>query len=147
MISPVARPAWAIPIAILAALFGLLTLKSGGEVLFVDGEGRAAAGSYVPYVVWFNFLAGFAYLAGAFGLAFWRPWVAPLAVAIAALTALVFAVFGVHVLTGGPYEPRTVGAMSLRCIVWIGIAVATRRRIAKDAAAEESESDQGDRNE
>ena len=120
------RPRWAIILAIGAGIFGLLTLKSGGEVLFVDGAGRQAAGNYVPYVLWFNFLAGFAYLAGALGLALWRPWVAPLANAIAVLTVVVFIALGVHILMDGAYEARTVGAMVLRSLVWIGIAFALR---------------------
>ena len=69
-----------------------MSLKSGGEVLFVDGAGREAAGNYVPFVVWFNFLAGFAYIAGAAGLALWRSWITPLAFAIAALTIVAFIV-------------------------------------------------------
>ncbi len=35
----------------------------------------------------------------------------PLAVTIAVATALVFAAFGVHVLTGGAYEARTAGGL------------------------------------
>lgn len=121
------RPRWAVALSLLAAAFGGLTLKSGGEVLFIDGAGRAAAGDYVPFVVWFNFLAGFAYIAGAVGLFAWRPWVKPLAFAIVTLTIAVFAAFGVHVWTGGAYEPRTIGAMGLRSAVWLGIAFALRR--------------------
>lgn len=121
------RPRWAVALSLLAAAFGGVTLKSGGEVLFIDGAGRAAAGNYVPFVVWFNFLAGFAYIAGAVGLFVWRPWVKPLAFGLAALTIAVFAAFAVHVWTGGAYEPRTVGAMALRSLVWLGIAFAVRR--------------------
>jgi hypothetical protein len=44
--------------AVVAVLFGAATVTSGGNVLF--GSGAAAAGSYVPFVVGFNFLAGFA---------------------------------------------------------------------------------------
>ena len=47
--------------SILAFVFGLLTLKSGGSVLFIDGDARQAAGHYVPFVLWFNFFAGFNY--------------------------------------------------------------------------------------
>ena len=43
-------------LAAVAVAFGLMTLKEGGAVLFVDGAGRQAAGSYVPFVLWFNFL-------------------------------------------------------------------------------------------
>ncbi|NQW02264.1 MAG: hypothetical protein HQ483_21350 [Rhodospirillales bacterium] len=122
------RPRWAIPIAIFVGIFGALSLKSGGEVLFIDGAGRAAAGNYLPSVVWFNFLAGFAYIAGAVGLARWRPWVAPLAFTIAILTCVVFVALGAHISMGGAFEVRTVGAMTLRSLVWIGVAVAVRRR-------------------
>jgi len=63
------RPRWAIAAAIFMGIFGALSVKSGGEVLFIDGAGREAARNYLPYVVWFNFLAGFAYIAGAVGRA------------------------------------------------------------------------------
>ncbi len=113
-------------LAVLAAVFGLLTLKSGGGVLFLDGEARAAAGDYVPFVVWFNFLAGFAYVAAAAGMVLWRSWITPLAISIAALTIVVFIAFGVHILWGEAYEIRTVGALTLRSLVWIGIAFSVR---------------------
>lgn len=101
-----------------AFAFGLLTLKAGGEVLFGSAEARAAAGNVVPFVLWFNFLAGFAYVAAGAGLWLLRRWAAGLALAIAAGTALVFATFGVHVAGGGAYEMRTVGALTLRLVVW-----------------------------
>ena len=120
------RPRWVIPMALFAAVFGLLTLKSGGEVLFLDGAGRERAGDYVPFVVWFNFLAGFTYLAAASGIFLQRSWAAPLASVIAVLTLMVFAAFGVHIMMDGAYEMRTVGAMTLRSVVWIGIALSVR---------------------
>ena len=49
-------------IAAVAVVFGLLTIKTGGAVLFIGGEFRQQAGNYVPFVLWFNFLAGFVYL-------------------------------------------------------------------------------------
>ncbi len=122
------RPRWAIALAIFAALFGLLTLKSGGEVLFIDGAGRQAAGNYVLFVVWFNFLAGFAYIVGAVGLALWRSWTTPLAFTIAGLTIGVFIAFGLHIMVGGEYEMLTVGAMTLRSLVWLGIAFGVRTK-------------------
>lgn len=130
------RPRWALIIALIAGLFGLLTLKSGGEVLFIDGTGRAAAGKYVPFVLWFNFLAGFAYLATAIGIALWRPWAAPLSAIIASLTLLVFAAFAIHIWSGGAFETRTLGAMSLRSLVWLGIAFTLRGKFdARSLAA------------
>jgi len=123
------RPRWAIPLAIGVAIFGFMTLKSGGEVLFVDGAGRQAAGNYVPFVLWFNFLAGFAYLAAALGLVLWRPWSVLLANVIAASTIAVFIALGAHIYMDGAYEARTVGAMVIRSLVWIGIAFAVRGKI------------------
>ncbi|HOZ33304.1 MAG TPA: hypothetical protein PLM52_10525 [Tabrizicola sp.] len=101
-----------------AVAFGLLTLVSGGKALF----GTANMGAVVPFVLWFNFLAGFAYVAG--GLLLWRghrlAW--PVALAILIATAAVFAAFGLRVATGGAYEMRTVGAMTLRTGFWAVMA-------------------------
>lgn len=106
--------------AVFAALFGALTVFSGARVLF--GDGAAAAGDYVPAIVWFNFLAGFAYVAAAAGLWRRRPWGAGMALALALLNALVFAALGGHIATGAPYEMRTVAAMALRTGFWAVIA-------------------------
>jgi len=67
------RLAWVRAVGIFGALFGLLTIKEGGAVLFVDGAGRAAAGNFVPFVLWFNFLAGFVYVVAGIGLWFRAP--------------------------------------------------------------------------
>jgi len=115
------RPLWAVIAAGVAVVFGLLTLFSGGSVLFIDGAARAAAGNYVPFVLWFNFVAGFAYVIAGLGLFFWRGWALLLAMSIAAVTLLVFAAFGLHILIGGSYEMRTIGAMSLRSAIWLAI--------------------------
>ena len=124
----VKRPVWATVAALVAMLFGVLTVFSGGRVLFGPEEARVAAGNYVPFVLWFNFLAGFAYVAAGAGLWLWRRWSAWLALGIAAATALVFAAFGVHIATGGAFEPRTIAAMTLRTLLWTGIALAAQRR-------------------
>jgi len=116
------RPRWRIPIAIVALLFGAATIKSGGGVLFIDGPDRAAAGDYVPFVLWFNFIAGFFYIAAAIGIFMWQSCVSKLATAIAALTVLAFAALGAHILMDGAFEMRTVYAMTLRSFVWITIA-------------------------
>jgi hypothetical protein len=103
-----------------AVLFGAATVASGGNVLF--GAGAAAAGSYVPFVVWFNFLAGFLYIAAGIGLWLHRRWAARLALALATVTALIFAALGLHIVGGGAFEARTVAAMTLRTLVWAAIA-------------------------
>ncbi len=117
-------------LAIAAAVFGVLTVVSGSRALFGSEAARAAAGAAVPFVLWFNFLAGFAYLVAATGIALGRSWARPLAVALAAATVAIFVLFGVAIAAGVPYEMRTVGAMVLRSAFWISVAlVLIRRRV------------------
>lgn len=122
------HPPWIRPLAVFLAIFGLLTIKEGGSVLVGDAEALAAAGRYVPFVVWFNTLAGLAYVAIAVGL--WRQvrWAAPAAALVAAATVLVFGALGLHIAAGGTYEIRTVGAMALRSVIWIAAACLACRR-------------------
>jgi len=109
--------------AVVAIVFGALTVVSGGIALF----GGADMGAVVPVVLWFNFLAGFAYIAA--GLALWfkdrRAWW--LSALILAATLVVLAYFVFHVAQGGAYEPRTVGALLLRSGVWAAIATVAYR--------------------
>jgi len=104
--------------AAFAVAFGLLTIREGGMVLFGPEAARLAAGRYVPFVLWFNFLAGCAYVVAGAGLWARRRWAVWLSLAIAVGTVTTFAAFGVHVLLGGAFEARTVAAMSLRTAVW-----------------------------
>ena len=113
--------------ALVAVVFGVLTVLSGGRALFGGLEAQAAVGDAVPFVLWFNFIAGFASVAAGVGLRLTQVWGRWLAALIAVTTLVVFAAFGMHVLMGGPYEVRTVGAMTLRSLVWIGIAVLAQR--------------------
>lgn len=108
--------------SLVAVAFGLLTLKEGGTVLFGGPQARAAAGQVVPFVLWFNFAAGWAYVAAGVGLWMQSRWALWLAVAIAASSGLVFVAFGVHMLGGGAHETRTVIAMTLRTLVWAALA-------------------------
>lgn len=117
------RPLWAVIAAIVAVLFGALTLLSGGRVLFGGEAARVAAGAYVPFVLWFNFLSGFFYILAGIGLFLWRRWAALLAGLIALGLLVTFAAFGWHIAEGGAYEMRTVAAMSLRTVLWLVIAL------------------------
>jgi hypothetical protein len=118
----VCKPAhWALRLAAgVAVLFGAATIASGGNVLF--GSDASAAGNYAPFVVWFNFFAGFAYVAAGIGLWRRRCWAARLALVLAVLTALVFGALGLHIAGAGAFEGRTVAAMALRTAVWAAIA-------------------------
>ncbi|MBI3704363.1 MAG: hypothetical protein HY244_11100 [Rhizobiales bacterium] len=123
------RPRWVIGAAFIAVIFGIVTVFVGGKTLFGGAEERAAAGNIVPFVLWFNFIAGFAYVIAGFGLFFRKRWAALLSVAIAVATAAVFIAFAVHVVLGGAFEQRTVGAMIIRSVVWIAIAVLSCRAL------------------
>ncbi|MBL0311538.1 MAG: hypothetical protein IPP78_02255 [Holophagaceae bacterium] len=113
------RGFWIWAISLVAVGFGLLTIKEGGAILFGNAATRAAVGNYVPFVLLFNTVAGFAYIVAGVGLWRQKRWAVWLAAAIAGATALTFTAFGVHVYSGGAYEQRTVIAMSLRTLVWI----------------------------
>ncbi len=105
-----------------ALFFGIATIKEGGAVLFFEGEARIAAGHYVPFVLLFNFSAGFLYMLAGVGLWFSRTFGTMLAFFIFVTTALVFVAFGIHIWTGGQYESRTVVAMTIRTLVWMVIS-------------------------
>ena len=110
-----------------AIAFGLLTLISGGSALFdlVD------MGAVVPFVLWFNFLAGFAYVIGGLLLMTGHRLALPVALTILIATATVFAVFGWRVFAGDAFEMRTVGAMTLRTLFWaamVWVAMKARGR-------------------
>lgn len=123
------RPGWTMPVSLAAAVFGALTLFSGGNALFGGAAAQAAAGNAVPFVLWFNFLAGFAYIAAAAGLYLRKSWAAPLAWLIAGATALVFAAFLIAAASGTPFEMRTLGAMILRTGFWLAVAWAGSRAL------------------
>ena len=115
------RPLWLRAVALFAILFGLLTLISGGNVLF-NAQARQAAGNIVGFVLWFNFLAGFAYVIAGAGLWLLRRWAVGLSFLIAGATLIIFIAFGFHVLSGGTYELRTAAALGLRLAIWLIIS-------------------------
>lgn len=129
------RSLWLTVAAITAVAFGALTVFSGGSVLFGPDDAQRAAGAYVGFVVWFNFIAGFAYVAAGLGLWTQQRWAAVLTFLLALATLLVFAALGVHIAGGGAYETRTVGALMFRSLVWLAISwVAYRLLFPRDAA-------------
>lgn len=123
-----ASPQWTRPVAVVAALFGALTVFSGSMVLFGPEAAQRAAGAAVPFVVKFNTSAGFAYLIGAAAL--WRnhPAARGIALAIGVATLLVLAGFAVTALTGAPTELRTAIALPFRAAFWLVIAWALGRQ-------------------
>ena len=114
-------------LAVLAAAFGALTLFSGGRALFGGAQAQAAVGNAVGFVLWFNFLAGFAYVLTGAGLWASQRWAESAAGLLALVTGLVALAFGVHVMTGGVYEMRTVGALTVRLAFWTLVFAMARR--------------------
>lgn len=116
--TPTPRSRSLLALGILAVVFGLMTIMEGGRTLFLPAA-RANAGNVVPFVLIFNFCAGFIYvLAGALTLiqrsvAIW------IARALALSTLLIFAALVVHILLGGAYEIRTLFATIFRSGLWI----------------------------
>ena len=115
--------------SLIAIVFGFLTLKEGGTIIFDIGSARQTAGNFVPYVVWFNFLSGFFYIAAGIGLWTQKRWAASLSIAVLISIVIAYIFFGIHVLSGGPYEMRTVYAMALRTFLWGVISVVSYRQM------------------
>ena len=124
------RPGWTRVAGIAAAVFGVATIASGAGTLFGPAEVQAAAGAIVYFVLWFNFLAGFAYLVGAYALFRGRPWALGAAFAIAVATALVALAFIVYTTAGGAFSWRTPGALLLRGGFWAAIVWGLWPRVA-----------------
>ncbi|WP_186400411.1 hypothetical protein [Stappia sp. P2PMeth1] len=107
----------------IALLFGIATLVSGGNALFDLYRTETSTAKIVPFVLHFNFAAGFAYIATGAGLMLKRGWAPISALAIAAATAIVFLGLVGWILAGNAYEMRTVVAMSLRTAFWSSLAI------------------------
>ena len=118
-------------IAIAAIVFGVMTALTGGRALFGSLESRADFGNAVPFVLWFNFLAGFIYIIAGAGLLLCRRWAVYLSLFVAVSTLLVFVAFGVHVIGGGAFERRTIGALMIRSFFWIAVTIVSMRAMKR----------------
>ena len=116
--------------ALIAILFGALTIFSGGSVLFGPDAARESAGNVVPFVLWFNFMAGILYLIA--GAALWLGNVRAvwLSACITLMTLAVFFALGIHIFADGLYENRTLAAMTLRFTFWMSFYLFARKHFA-----------------
>lgn len=111
-----------VQIALVFAIFGVMTIISGGRSLFTE-TGVTSRGNIVPLVLWFNFIAGFLYLMAGMSTFRLRACVKKLSVALAVLNSIVLLYLAIYIYQGGLYENRTVVAMSFRTIFWIFFAI------------------------
>lgn len=117
--------------AIALTLFALLTLFMSGSVIFDLFGIRAKEGNYVLFIVLTNFVAGFLYLFGAYGLFTGKVWTTRLltittGVLIASFLGLMF-----HINSGGLYEEQTFKAMIFRISLTAVFTVLAWRTISK----------------
>jgi len=117
--------------AVAAIVFGGVTVLTGGRALFGSLESRADFGKVVPFVLWFNFLAGFVYIVAGVGLLLCRRWAVYTSLFVAVSTILVFVAFGVHVIGGGAFERRTIGALTIRSLFWVAVTILSIRAMKR----------------
>lgn len=106
--------------ALVAALFGIATIIAGGRVLL----GADAGYEVVRPVLLFNTAMGVVYLAAAWLILRDPARGRLVAIAIALLNLLVLVAVIARRVGGDVVATETLAAMTLRTVVWIGIAAA-----------------------
>lgn len=114
-------------IGAVAIVFGIVTVISGGSVLFGPSAVREAAGDVVPLVLWFNTTSGVVYIAAGVGIMLARPWGRRLAWLLVLALAMIFLTLLGLILAGTAWESRTLFAMLLRLSFWSLAAVLVSR--------------------
>ena len=102
-------------LSLFVIIFGIVTIAAGGAAIFFNDS---FFGHVIPWVVWFNFLSGFVYIAVGLYVWFDRRVAQKLSVFIFFGTSLVFVLIGIHIASGLAYEKRTIAAMAFRWVVW-----------------------------
>lgn len=128
MTHPIPVPVWKKTLGIIAVLFAALTLFKSGQILFGPQSARDAVGDFVPFVVQFNFVAGFAYLLAGIGIFLGRRWALGMSALIALATLVTTVFFARHLLAGGAFEMQTVGALGIRSLFWIVVSLILWRK-------------------
>ncbi|MGO1584755.1 MAG: hypothetical protein ACTH6S_13685 [Mesonia sp.] len=120
-------------IAAVLIAFALISIFMSSAVL-IDWFGiRAKQGNYVPFIVKTNLTAGFLYLIAAYGLIKSRKWSFWIMLSVALLLFYAFALFYIHIHSGGLYENRTIFAMAFRIVftlVFAGLIYSSTNKMA-----------------
>lgn len=121
------RPWWALSVAIFSIIFGVLSIFPGGRAPFFITAAQTSADDHTTFFLLFNFIACFLYVIAGMCLYHWQHWAAPLALSVAVVVGVVLAVFAFYIVMSNAFEMRTIGAMLLRGVAWIAIAIAANR--------------------
>ena len=105
-----------IPAFILAA-FGGLTVFMSGSVILDLFDIRAKEGNYVPFIVWTNQLAGWAYLVAVYGFITKQKWTFRILLSVLIVLVIAFIGLKMHINAGGIFEEKTVKAMMFRMTI------------------------------
>jgi hypothetical protein len=110
-------------LATVLGAFGLLTVFLTSSVLLDLFGMREKEGHYVLAIVWANLIAGLVYLLTAYGVIKEEKWTVKSL--LIALSVLIIGqiLFFAHVVNGGLYETKTVGAMIFRIAFTVLLAV------------------------
>lgn len=122
------KPALRYILAAVALVFGVATIKAGGDVLFFSAQARSAAGNYVPFVLWANFIGGFLYVIAGLLIFLNSTQALRFSAFIAAMTVAVLVALLIHIAVGGAYEARTLAAMVFRSVIWVAIVLILRMK-------------------
>ena len=117
--------------AILAIVLGLLSIKEGGSVLLGFST---KAYIILPWLVWYNVVAGFLSVLAGWGMWLERTWAVRRADTILTHHGLVLLNLVVLYVFQDPVAMTSVAAMLFRTLVWVGIVVLLRWR-AEDRKA------------
>lgn len=119
--------------ALLAALFGLVTVAAGGRILFGFGE----AGFHVirPVLI-FNVMMGVAYIAAAFLMVRSLKWGVTASALILLANLIVLGALLAMRASGSGVANQTMAAMTLRSVLWAAIYLLLRKEsLARVAGA------------
>lgn len=103
---------------VLAILFGGMTLVEGGVLVFGGAKALEEAGNVVPWVLYYNFAAGFVYVLTGLATLMDKPIAKKFALGLALVNLLVLISLIIYILTGGLYLQRTPVAMTVRTLFW-----------------------------
>lgn len=103
-------------IATLVIAVGLISIFMSSSILLDLFDIRAKQGNFVPFILKTNLTVGILYLAVGYGCIMRQKWAFWVMLSAALLLIYTYALFYVHIHTGGLYESRTVVAMAVRLV-------------------------------